>query len=370
MAGVEVPFTSRGRGTLRAELRFDPETKGDRVGTSKVRIFIQQEEGEEDTQKLGRFARKTPVAFSQPDFVAPQPVAQPAAPAASHSRQVLPLRKSIPWMLLGGLLLTGMGFWLGHATGSLNDDGDSETTESFVPTARIFTDANHALSAVQSGNPAEGLRLLAELDNANPRAPGLTYLVARTALEAGDLKLAESRIEAAIAESERVSDALALSAHLEGLSAPGEARLLSPKESMKMALRRAIEADISNPYPLIDLANLLRSTGETEDARKFLEAARYRLPPIDPGPVVEASLKLLELESLPTASISRPLTRTPVDLIVNAYAEFRLGDNAKAERFLEDCRQSTSPELFNYLVSDPVLKKWLPTPQLSQRRDP
>lgn len=366
IAGVEVPFTGGVRGTLRVELRFDPQSGADRLGTAKVRIFIQQGEDIQETPKPDRFARKPPVAFSAPDSL-PAPAVSSAA--ATSSLRTLPPRKSTPLLILSGFLIAGMAFWIGYATGALGDR-DPDAVASFVPTARIFWDANHALSMVQSGNPAEGLRLLAELDDANPGVPGLTYLVARTALEAGDLNLAESRIAAAIAESERVSDALALSAHLEGLSAPGEARLSSPDESMKLALRQAVEADISNPYPLIDLANLLRSTGETGEARVYLEAARYRLPPVDAGPVVEASLRLLELDSVPVASISRPLTRTPVDLIVNAYVEFRLGDNAKGESFLEDCRKSTPPELFEYLVADPVMKKWLPAPRVSQHSSP
>lgn len=226
-----------------------------------------------------------------------------------------------------------------------------------------------ALIKLRSGDTDSALERLKLLQSDNPLLPSLDYLTALAALQAGDISLASSSIEASLGKGERVSDSLALSAALEGVktSEAGWQPMGDLKTRAEYYLRQAIEADPANPSPQIELAMRYRGGGDQKEAQRLLEAAKARINPVDSSTVVDTTLLLIRLQDLPDDQLPADLDpdRDTASLIGAAYVALRRGDFAAAASLLATAKKRLPENLYYYLLGDPALRPYAAEPQLT-----
>lgn len=229
---------------------------------------------------------------------------------------------------------------------------------------------DRALAKLREGDSTAAVKLLGELESANPDVGSVSYLHALALMQNGDTELAEKKADESIAKGERISDSLALKAVMATQRASdGNIKLMGdPKVRSEQFLRQAMIADTANPFPMIELATLMRYRGNSDEALALLKGARSRLNPVDSHTVVDVSLMLMKLQQLPDADLPRDLTATG-DLASGfgaAYVAMRTGDFAKAAAILTTCRERTTPDLFDYLVNDPAFRRYVSEPALAK----
>lgn len=234
----------------------------------------------------------------------------------------------------------------------------------------ISTALNDALFDLRKGDSKSAVRKLQVLEKTPPGYPSVTYLIALAAMQDGDISLSEQKIKDSIGKRERISDSLGLQAVLETQKAhdPSRAKLVDPRRRAELLLRQAIIADAANPYPHFELATLLRYRGERDEALQEIQAAQARLNPVDSHTIMELTSSIMQLESLPKYK----LPTTPPDsddirkLFPAAYAAMRLGDFPTAVTLLRKCRKLSSPDIFDYAVNDPAIRKYSHQPELAE----
>ena len=226
-----------------------------------------------------------------------------------------------------------------------------------------------ALTKLRSGETDSALEKLKLLQSDHPSIPSLDYLTALAALQAGDIALATSSIEASLAKGQRVSDSLALSAALAGVktSEAGWQPMGDLKTRAEYYLRQAIEADPANPSPQIELGMRYRSGGDNQEAQRLLEAAKTRINPVDSLTVVDTTLLLIRLQELPDEQLPGDLDpdQDTSSLIGAAYVALRRGDFTAAAVFLETAKKRLPENLYYYLLGDPELRKYANQPELT-----
>jgi tetratricopeptide (TPR) repeat protein len=262
------------------------------------------------------------------------------------------------------LLLTGFLF------GRLQSGSSAEEEELTLakPTPQLVKELNEALALIESGESSEALQKIQSLSAKHPDVSSLDYLAALTAMQAGDLKTAQERASLSVSKNQKVSDSLVLLSMTEsGAGTGGKSSLRDPKIVRESLLREAVNADIANPFPMIELASFLRGQKRDEEALDLLRAANARLHPIDTHVVVRTSIQLIKLqqmpdEQLPAASSEGSIT----EIFSSVYISLRKKDYNQAAIALEKGRQQAAPDLFAYLINDPVFKPFLSEPVMTR----
>ena len=236
------------------------------------------------------------------------------------------------------------------------------------PTPQFVKELNEALALIESGESSEALQKIQALSVKHPDVSSLDYLAALAAIQAGDLKTAQERASLSITKNQKVSDSLVLLSMTEtSAGASGKSSLRDPKIVREALLREAVNADIANPFPMIELASFLRAQKRDEEALDLLRAANARLHPIDTHVVVRTSIQLMKLqqmpdEQLPAASSEGSIT----EIFSSVYISLRKKDYNQAAIALEKGRQQAAPDLFAYLINDPVFKPFLSEPVMTR----
>ena len=117
---------------------------------------------------------------------------------------------------------------------------------------------------------------------------------------------------------------------------------------------------------MVELGTLLRYQGKNEEALDLLKGARTRLNPVDSHTVVDVSIALMTLQETPDEKLPRDLDPQR-DLVAGfsaAYVALRTGNPARAAEILKTCQQRMSPDLFDYLVNDPAIRRYKQDPAL------
>ena len=225
---------------------------------------------------------------------------------------------------------------------------------------------DEALRSLRDGDAEKALGQLIVLERENGSVSSLTYLVALAAMQSGDSDKALMKANESIAKRERVSDSLALKAVLETQKNGGA--FGDPRVRAESYLRQAMLTDEANSSPRIELATLLRYRGRHEEAKKFLEAARSRLNPVDSHAVVDTSLALLNLQFLPDGELPAGINpdKDIAALFSAAYVAMRKGDFSRAADILRTGRDRLPPDLYYYLVNDPAMRKFVSRPEVAE----
>ncbi|MFZ4774977.1 MAG: tetratricopeptide repeat protein [Terrimicrobiaceae bacterium] len=217
-----------------------------------------------------------------------------------------------------------------------------------------------ALRLLREGENLEALESLNKMLASHPKVPSLHYATAIAALQAGYPREAGRLADASIKGGFRVSDSWALKAAIAASQTKG------PSAEQETLLKKAIASDPMNPSPFIELASLLRYQGKSGPAAGLLESAAFRLNPADAQTVVETTKAVLALDVAGNlAPLCEPLG-IPAKDIPNAYSEMKRGNFENAATILRFCRNQTAPDLFDYLVNDPSLRKFTSRPELKE----
>ncbi len=284
------------------------------------------------------------------------------SPVLAASSRVFAL---VALVTLGLLILSlwagySIGHWRGKTTAERGMVASRMQTLKRLPASEAGT-LSKAVAGLRTGEAESAYATLKDLRQKFPQVASLSYLTALAALETGRYVVAETHVRDSIKAGQRVSDSLALLAMLESRKSaaakqkPGAASLAEEE-----LLRAAITADAANPYPHIELANRLRVQGRTEEARVELESAQALLTPLDSHLVVDLSLAVMKVAQTPEGEITAPaVTNGDVRTIFPAaYAAMRKGDMTLAGSLLEQCRELLPADLFNYVMSDPAVRKF------------
>lgn len=228
-----------------------------------------------------------------------------------------------------------------------------------------------ALMNLRDGDTATAEKDLLQLDEGKAKYPSLSYLAALAAMQNGNIDLAERKVKESIIKRERISDALALQSVIETQKAADQSRwktMGDPQKRSEMLLRQAILADAANPYPHFELATLLRYQGRRDEAAQELRAAKARLNPVDSHLLLDITLSLMRIEDMPEEQIpgDPPQSDDIRKLFPAAYASMRLGNFSEAAALLQRCRESLSIDVFDYLLNDPVVRKFSDREELKQ----
>lgn len=298
-------------------------------------------------------ARETPTAAGW---------TQERSPALGASSRMIAL---LAFATLGLLILSlwagySIGHWRGETTAERGMVASRMQTLKRMPASEVEA-MNQAVAGLRSGKAEASYTTLKNLRAKFPQVASLSYLTALAALETGRHVVAETHVRDSIKAGQRVSDSFALLANLE--SRKSAAAKQKPAEADRMEeelLRAAITADAANPYPHIELANRLRVQGRTEEARVELESARALLTPLDSHLVVDLSLAVMKVAQTPEGEITIPavINGDVRTIFPAAYAAMRKGDMTLAGSLLEQCRELLPADLFNYVMSDPAVRKF------------
>lgn len=224
----------------------------------------------------------------------------------------------------------------------------------------LLPEFDAALGLLRRGENLDALNRLNALLKAHPGVPSLHYAAALAALQAGYPREAERLADASIANGFRVSDSWALKA---AITASTSGTRMPERETL---LKKAIAADPMNPSPYVELAAFHRARNEPAEASKLLDAAALRFNPTDAQSVVETTKAILAVDSEELiAETPQPLGIASKDLPA-AYAEMKRGNFDSAAAILRYCRSLTDPDLFDYLVNDPSLRKFASRPEFKE----
>ena len=144
-----------------------------------------------------------------------------------------------------------------------------------------------------------------------------------------------------------------------GGGAGGNSGLRDLKIVRESLLREAFNTDVSNPSPMIELASFLRSQKRDDEVLELLHAANARLHPIDTHVVVETSIQIMKLQQTPDHKLPLACKEGSItELFSSIYISLRNKNYTQASIALEKCRHQASPDLFAYLINDPVFKSF------------
>lgn len=263
-------------------------------------------------------------------------------------------------ILVGLLIATALGFVGGYAIGNGGRQAPAQSNQqpgTIDPSTLGRMD--EVMQTLRSGDTGLTLGLLDLLRASNPDFPSLHYVYALTWLAAGQPHRADEFAKSSVMQGERVSDSLALQAAiLKASSSPGDHHLAPPDTMQRDLLLRAVATDPLNPAPRIELAHLLRSTGDREGARAQFRAARALLHPVDSAIVIETTLAIMDAEDgidpLPPAE---PSAHSTIALhFARAATALKAGDQAASRSALETANPLCNPDTFAYLAADPALR--------------
>lgn len=265
-------------------------------------------------------------------------------------------------------LAVGTGFYrLGIERGISQSLGASKK-EKLQVSATYASELDAALVQMRTGDANEAYKQLMALEKANSGVSSLTYLVGLAAMQAGNPEVAMKKVEESIAKNERVSDCLALQAVLQTQIAqlPSRRPLGDPVARSEALLRQAMIADAASPFPMIELASLLRYQRRDEEAQALLRGALSRLLPVDSHVVANSALALSILQGRSDEGLvaEGDPTTDVVAMFSAAYVAMRKGNFPEAVELLNRARTMTTPELFDYLVNDPALRRFARSPEI------
>jgi tetratricopeptide (TPR) repeat protein len=215
------------------------------------------------------------------------------------------------------------------------------------------------MDKLRKGQFEEALLGFQELKKNHPNTPHLAYACALAALTASDLTLASGFAQESIKRGEHVGDAMALSANIELSRAadPTSPPLADPAIRAREFLLKAIEIDPLNPAPHIELAALHRRQGNPDEAIASLTRARNLQFPVDTIIVTELTMALLKEDAGQT-------TEEPVPPFVLAVRSAKEGDSVTAAMLFTECKRNLPETTFQYLQTDPLVRKFSDQPEL------
>jgi len=276
------------------------------------------------------------------------------------------------YVLLPGIFVTGLLVWGAFVLGEYyqNKQTEEALSEQGVEVSDNYQSRlDGALADLRGGNAEKAFKQLSLLEQENPQVCSLTYLVALSAMQAGNESVASARADASISKRERVSDSLALKAVLETRKArnPNVPKFGDPRIAAETYLRQAMLADAANPFPCIELATLLRYAKREEEAMKLLQAARSRLNPVDSHTVVGTSIALMKLQHLADNELPANINpdKDPVSMFSAAYIAMRKKDFARAASLLRTAKERLPADLNSYIVNDPAFRKFVQHPEVA-----
>ena len=262
------------------------------------------------------------------------------------------------------LLLTGFLFGRLQSGSSVEE----EERDLAKPSPQLVKELNAALALIESGQSSEALQTIHTLSAKHPDVSSLDYLAALAAMQAGDLKTAQEMASLSIAKNQKVSDSLVLLSMTEsGAGSRGTTSLRDPKIVRESLLREAVESDVANPFPMIELASFLRSQKRDDEAIQLLKAANARLHPIDTHVVVQTSIQLMKLQQMPDEQLPAVANEGTIsEIFASIYISLRKKDYNQAAIALEKGRHQAPPDLFAYLINDPVFKPFHAEPVMTR----
>jgi hypothetical protein len=267
-------------------------------------------------------------------------------------------------------VICSIAFWnLGFGAGVVSLI-EEETKERVTVSKEFLADLDQALADLRAGETDKAVKKLRELEGAKTGVASLTYLLAIAAVQNGDIPLAEAKTAESISKRERISDSLALQAVLETQkrSDPSRQKFGDTRPRTEALLRQAMLADEANPFPMVELATLLRYQKRTDEALALLRGARSRLNPVDSHSVVDVTIELATLQETPDDQL--PQIAEPGKDLVSAfsaaYAAMRKGDFDRAADIAKTARKMAAADLFDYLINDPAIRRYAGEPKLRE----
>jgi Flp pilus assembly protein TadD len=273
--------------------------------------------------------------------------------------------------VLAALAVTGSAYLVGHGMGraAANREILGTRLRAMKPLPEKDAEAlAHAMTELRDGQSASAFRQINALRRKFPKASSLAYLSALAALQNGHFTEAESLVNESLKLGERISDCLAMLSVLERRKATENPSVPSGAKNQRAEelLRAAITADAANPNPHIELANLLRQNGRQNEALAELRAAQVLFNPVDNHVVMDLTVALMNVEETPVGKLpaGSPASGDVRKLFPAAFAALRRDDSATAASLLGQCRDLLSPEIFEYMIADPALRKFANRPEL------
>jgi hypothetical protein len=118
---------------------------------------------------------------------------------------------------------------------------------------------------------------------------------------------------------------------------------------------------------MIELASFLRSQKRDDEAIQLLKAANARLHPIDTHVVVQTSIQLMKLQQMPDEQLPAVANEGTIsEIFASIYISLRKKDYHQAAIALEKGRHQAPPDLFAYLINDPVFKPFHAEPVMTR----
>lgn len=274
----------------------------------------------------------------------------PALRAGAGGRRGKPPKKPL-WTRLA-VAAAAIAFFLGFAI----PRGDPKAVERETPlaTQQEAEAIDEAVLLLHAGDHSQALDKLSAIAARNPDVPALEYLQALASFESGDLRAAYRFAKSSADKGQRTGASLVLQSMAEAAGSGAEG-LRDPGVIREALLRRALQADPADPFPMVELANLLREKNREDDALAMFKSAAARLHPVDTHAAVETTISLMELKRTPDAKLPKPVSDgTLPEMFASAYVCLRLGHPDQAEAVLDACRKRSSPGLFDYISNDPV----------------
>ncbi|MEI6490920.1 MAG: hypothetical protein WCO94_00105 [Verrucomicrobiota bacterium] len=268
------------------------------------------------------------------------------------------------------IILFSIVFWnLGFEAG-IESSLVEETRQKATASNEFLADLDQALADLRAGNTDKAVMELRELEDTKSDVASVTYLLAVAAVQNGDIRLAEAKTAESISKRERISDSIALQAVLETQKArdPSLKKFGDTQVRSEALLRQAMLADEANPFPMVELATLLRYQKRNDEALALLRGARSRLNPVDSHSVVDVTIGLATLQDTPDdqlPQIAEP-GKDMVSAFTAAYVAMRKGDFVRAAACANIARKLAAPDLFDYLINDPAIRRYAGEPKLKE----
>ena len=330
-------------------------------------------------------APPAPLASPQPEGRGRSPVpdreaanledkkAKTHTPVRPISRRVMKRVRLVVYAFAAGLAaaaVCGVISWKMGFEAGVQNSLDEETKERVTVSKEFLGELDQALADLRAGNTDKAVKKLQELEKAHADVASLTYLLAMAAVQNGDIKLAEAKTAGSIEKRERISDSLALQAVLETQKAADKSieKFGDPRVRSEALLRQSMLADAANPFPMIELATLLRYEKRNEEALALLRGARSRLNPVDSHTVIDVTIGLSTLENTPDSDLPQIAEpgKDQISAFSAAYIAMRKGDFDQAAGILKTARKMTAPDLFDYLINDPAIRRYVAEPKLKE----
>lgn len=272
----------------------------------------------------------------------------------------------------GMIAILALGYYCGQKFGAHPEAPNRVIQQDApLPTAETEVLLDTAFSAYQEGKYRVAMMDFQKAQDAQPALFGIDYLIAESAIKAGELALAQEAAGHAVSKNEMAGQAriilaiINLSKSKSSVQEPQQ--LADPAVSAQNEIRQFMASHPDDAKAFGSFGDMLRMTGEYRSAVEILHKGVLRSNPESARELLSAKEQLARLQNeqaRSAPSLSELTAMSAEQALVAALASLQLKQSEEAAVFLERARDLYPPQIFRELMKDTAFDEYHSDPKV------